>query len=92
MPSRVLFFRQPGCFSCELMEVYLEAREIAFEELDISTDPEARRAMTEVHGSGETPTLVIYAGEIGEVIVGFDPERLDQLLDPAPSSESVTES
>lgn len=74
------------------MEVYLEAREIAFEELDITLDLEARRAMTEVHGSGETPTLVIYDGEIGEVIVGFDPVRLDRLLDPASSSESVTES
>jgi glutaredoxin len=74
------------------MEVFLEAREIAFEELDISADPEARRAMTEVHGSRETPTLVIITGDVHEVIVGFDPVRLDQLLDPAPSSESVTES
>ena len=31
MPTLVLF-TQPGCFSCELMRVYLEAREIAFEE------------------------------------------------------------
>ena len=73
------------------MEVYLEAREVPFEELDISADPEARRAMTEVHGSDETPTLVIFNGEIGEVVVGFDPVRLDQLLDPPSSSESVTE-
>ncbi len=89
---RVLFFTQPGCLSCELMKMFLEAKEIAFEELDISTDLEARRAMTEQHGSGETPTLVIISGESQEVIVGFDPVRLDQLLDPAPSSDSVTES
>jgi glutaredoxin len=89
---RVLFFTQPGCLSCELMKMFLEAKEIAFEELDISTDLEARRAMTEQHGSSETPTLVIFTGESQEVIVGFDPVRLDQLLDPAPSSDSVTES
>lgn len=89
---RVLFFTQLGCLSCELMKMFLEAKEIAFEELDISTDLEARRAMTEQHGSGETPTLVIISGESQEVIVGFDPVRLDQLLDPAPSSDSVTES
>jgi hypothetical protein len=35
---------------------------------------------------------VILSGETAAVIVGFDPVRLDQLLDPAPSSESVTES
>ena len=59
---------------------------------DISADLEARRAMTEQHDSGETPTLVIISGEVREVIVGFDPVRLDHLLDPAPSSDSVTES
>jgi glutaredoxin len=91
-PIRVLFFTQPGCLSCELMKVFLEAKEIAFEEFDISTDVEARRAMTEQHGSSETPTLVIFSGETRDVVVGFDPVRLDRLLDPAPSSDSVTES
>jgi hypothetical protein len=48
--------------------------------------------MTEQHGSVETPTLVIFSGEVQEVIVGFNPARLDELLEPAPSSDSVTES
>jgi glutaredoxin len=89
---RVLFFTQPGCLSCELMRMFLEAKEIAFEERDISTDLEARREMIDQHDSGETPTLVIFSGETTEVIVGFDPVRLDQFLDPASSSDSVTES
>ncbi len=89
--TRVLLFTQPGCLSCELMRVFLQAKEIAFEERDISTDPEARSAMLE-HDSNETPTLVVFAGEVEEVIVGFDLERLDQLLADAPSSDSVTES
>ena len=92
MATRVLLFTQPGCLSCELMKVFLEAKGIAFEERDISTDLEARRTMTEEHDSTETPTLVIFSGETIEVIVGFDPVRLDQFLDPASSSDSVTES
>jgi glutaredoxin 3 len=91
-PVRILFFTQPGCLSCELMRMLLEAKEVAFEERDISTDREARREMTEQLDSTETPTLVIISGETTEVVVGFDPVRLDQLLDPAPSSDSVTES
>jgi glutaredoxin len=74
------------------MRVFLEAKEIVFEECDISKTPDARRVMTEEHGSRETPTLVIFAGELKEVVVGFDPARLDRLLDPASSSDSVTES
>ena len=84
LPIRVVLFTQPGCLSCQLMKIFLEAKEIAFEECDISTNPEARRT--------ETPTMVIYSGETQEVIIGFDPVRLDQFLDPAPSSDSVTES
>jgi len=83
--STVLFFTQPGCLSCELMRVYLEAREIAFEEHDISSDLEARRSMMNTYNSEETPTLVIGT----EVVTGFDPALLDQLLDPAASSDSV---
>jgi glutaredoxin-like protein NrdH len=91
MITRVLLYTQPGCLSCELMKIFLEAREIAFEERDIVADPEARREMTEQHDSSETPTMVIFSGETAEVIVGFDPVRLDQFLDSAPSSDSVPE-
>jgi glutaredoxin len=92
LPIRVVLFTQPGCLSCQLMKIFLEAKEIAFEERDISTDPEARREMIEQHDSTETPTMVIFSGETQEVIIGFDPVRLDQFLDTAPSSDSVTES
>jgi glutaredoxin len=61
MNARIVFFTQPGCLSCELMRCFLEAKEVVFEERDISTDVEARRQMTEQHGSGETPTLVIFS-------------------------------
>jgi glutaredoxin len=90
--SRILLFTQPGCLSCELMRIYLEARELAFDERDISTDVEARRTMTEDYDSNETPTLVLFSGDEHEVVTGFDPALLDQLLDPAPSSGSVPES
>jgi glutaredoxin len=92
MTVRILFFTQPGCLSCELMKVFLEARDVVFEVCDISADPAARQAMIEQHGSHETPTLVIVSGEVRQVVVGFDPARLDLLLDPAPSSDAVIES
>jgi len=92
MTTRIVLFSQPGCFSCELVKVFLEAKQVAFEEHNINTDSEARRIMTEELGSHETPTLVVFSGEVGEMVVGFDPVRLDQLLDPAPSSSTGTES
>ncbi|HTT18592.1 MAG TPA: glutaredoxin family protein [Candidatus Sulfotelmatobacter sp.] len=85
MTPKLVLFTQPGCLSCELMRIYLEARELPFEERDISKDPDARRIMTETHGSNETPTMLID----DEVIIGFDPGLLDQILDAASSSDSV---
>lgn len=84
MPPKAVLFTQPGCLSCELMKVFLEAKEIAFEERDISVDLDARKVMMEQHGSNETPTLVLVVGDSEEVIVGFDPELLDQFLSSAP--------
>jgi glutaredoxin len=83
-PAKAVLFTQPGCLSCELMKVFLEAKEIAFDERDISVDLEARNVMMEQHGSNETPTLVLVVGDSEEVIVGFDPELLDQFLSSAP--------
>jgi len=96
MTARFVFFTQPGCLSCEFMKFFLEAKEVIFEELDISVDPEARRQMTERHGSRETPTLVMFSSEaqdeVAKVVIGFDPVLLDQLLEPASSSDVVAES
>lgn len=82
---KLIVFTQPGCLQCEFLRIYLEARELPFEERDISQDAEARHEMTETHGSNETPTMLID----GEVLVGFDPSLLDQILDPPASSDSV---
>jgi len=84
MTARVLIFTQPGCLSCELMRVFLEARQIAFEERDISKDAEARSTMTEKYDSWETPTLVVFSGTSEDVVIGFDPDRLDHFLEAAP--------
>lgn len=58
------------------MKAYLSARGIEFEERDVSNDANAVRELVETYQSRSTPTLVI--GQ--EVMIGFDPERLDELL------------
>jgi len=89
MTRRILMFTQPGCLSCELMRIFFEANDVAVEERDISVDNDARREMIDEHGSTETPTIVFITDDTYEVVVGFDPTRLDQLLHPGPASDSV---
>jgi glutaredoxin-like YruB-family protein len=76
MRPRVVIFTQPDCPSCHVVKLCLEERGVAFEERDITLDPAAVRDLTEKYSSHSTPTLVI--GE--EVMIGFNPERLDEIL------------
>jgi glutaredoxin 3 len=89
---RIVLFTQPGCLSCELMKVFLEARRIPFQERDISTDADARRTMMEKYDGSETPMLVVFSESSEDIVIGFDPERLDHFLETPPSSDSVNES
>ena len=92
MMPRILVFTQPGCFSCEMLKVYFEAHGMSYDERDISVDFSARVEMLEKLDSNTTPTVVVFSGDQVEVVVGFDPERLDQLLLETPSSDAIVES
>jgi glutaredoxin len=83
MPWKILLFTQSGCLNCEVMRIFLEAKELAFEERDMSLDPAARIELLETYHSRTAPTLVILTLKGAEVIEGFDPERLDQFLSAA---------
>ena len=76
MKPKVVIFTQPDCPPCHVVKLFLKEKGVAFEERDISVDPAAVRDLTEKYSSHSTPTLVI--GE--EVMIGFDPERLDEIL------------
>jgi len=76
MKPKAILFTQPDCPPCHVLKVFLDERGVAFEERDITADPEAVRELMEKYGSHSTPTLVM--GD--EVLIGFDPERIDEIL------------
>jgi glutaredoxin-like YruB-family protein len=76
MKLKVVIFTQPDCPPCQVVKLFLEEKGVVFEERDISLDPSAARELTDLYNSHSTPTLVI--GK--EVMIGFDPERLDEIL------------
>jgi glutaredoxin len=83
MAHRILLFTQAGGLNCEVMRIFLDAKEIAFEERDMSGDPSARSELLETYHSRTAPTLVILTSSGAEVIEGFDPDRLDRFLSAA---------
>ena len=65
------------------MRIFLEAKEIVYEERDMGLDPAARAELLETYHTETTPTLVVPTAAGVEVIEGFDPDRVDRLLSAA---------
>ncbi len=74
----VVLYSQPGCAPCFAARTFLMSRKITFVYKDVQADPQAFRELMDL-GSRSTPTLVVGS----EVMIGFDPEKLAALLEPA---------
>ena len=55
---------------------YLSEKGIQFEVKDVSSDQKAVFELVRTYNSRSTPTIVV--GK--QVMIGFDPEKLDQML------------
>ncbi len=78
MPRKIIVFTQPDSLPCEAVKMFLKSRKAKFEERCVTYDNDAQQELAEKYNSRSTPTVVID----DEVVVGFDPELLDQLLGP----------
>ena len=77
MPHEITIYTTDSCSWCQATKEYLHAREMDFEEVDVSAD--RRRAMEMVEKSGQQGVPVLDID--GEIIIGFDRARIDALLD-----------
>ena len=73
---RIIVFTQPDSLPCEAVKRFLKHRGAKFEERNVLRDQSAARELEQLYNSRSTPTVII--GE--EVLIGFDPERIDELL------------
>jgi len=77
MNHEVTIYTASTCSWCEAVKEYLRAREIDFEEVDVSTDMDRAQEIVERSGQYGVPVIEID----GEMVVGFDRPRIDALLD-----------
>jgi len=85
--KKVILYSQPGCAPCFAARMFLKSRAISFEYRDVQASPEALRELMEL-GSRSTPTLLVGS----EVMIGFDPEKLDTMLAAMHAREAGAES
>ena len=80
MTREVVVFCTPACPASAKLKAALTARGVAFREVDVSTDRDGLVLLMRYAGRAIVPALVAY----GEVMVGFDPLRLEEVLEGLP--------
>lgn len=76
MNKKVIVYSTPTCPYCIRTKQFLNENNIAFENFDVSSDQERVEEMVKKSGQMGVPVLDIE----GEIIVGFDKERIRQAL------------
>ncbi len=69
-------YSTPTCAYCHTLKVFLDEHGIKYEDINVLEDNQALQEMIEKSGQMGVPVIDID----GEIIVGFDKERLVKLL------------
>lgn len=77
-PARnVIVYTTPTCSWCTTLKRHLDVHQVRYREIDVSKDQKAAEAMVRKSGQQGVPQTEIN----GQVIVGFDRERINRLLE-----------
>jgi glutaredoxin-like YruB-family protein len=72
----VKIYSTPTCVYCKTLKKYFKNNGIEFEEIDVSKDEKQLQKMIKDSGQMGVPVVDID----GEIITGFDKEKIDKLL------------
>jgi glutaredoxin-like YruB-family protein len=74
--KKVKIYTTPACPFCVMAKEYLKEKGIEFEEIDVSKNEKAAKEMVEKSGQMGVPVIEID----GQIVIGFDKEKIDELL------------
>ncbi len=77
MAKKVIVYSTPTCMYCNMAKDFFKDNDISFTEYNVGSDLDKRREMVEKSNQMGVPVIVVD----GEVIVGFDKNRLSELLE-----------
>ena len=73
----VTVYTTPSCSWCTTLKTYLDQKQVKYREVNVATDNSAAEAMVRKSGQQGVPQTEIN----GQMIVGFDKNRINQLLE-----------
>jgi len=75
--KQVIVYSTPSCSWCTTLKTYLDQNQIRYREINVAADTTAAEAMVRKSGQQGVPQTEIN----GQMIVGFDRDRINQLLE-----------
>lgn len=72
----IKIYSTPSCVYCKGLKEYLTSKNFDYSEVDVSVDEKELEEMVEISGQMGVPVIDID----GNVVIGFDKERVDELL------------
>jgi glutaredoxin-like YruB-family protein len=75
--KNVIVYSTPTCSWCTTLKRHLDAHQVKYREIDVSKDQKAAEAMVRKSGQQGVPQTEIN----GQIVVGFDKNRLNRLLE-----------
>jgi len=73
---KIKIYTTPTCPFCQLAKQYFKEKGFEFEEVDVSRDEAAAMEMIQKSGQMGVPMIEID----GKIVIGFDKERIGELL------------
>ena len=73
---KIKIYSTPSCPYCTTLKEYLKEKGIEFEDINVALDAQAREEMIQKSGQMGVPVADID----GEIIIGFDKEKISKLL------------
>ena len=72
----VKVYSTPTCPYCKMAKSYLDEKGVAYDDVDVTKDATGRDEMIKKSGQMGVPVILVD----GEIVIGFDKERLANLL------------
>lgn len=78
--AKITIYSTEFCGFCKLLKQYLDENNIEYKDVDVSSNEEVQKEMIEKSGQTGVPVSIIEKDGEEEVVVGFQKEKIDELL------------
>jgi len=78
---KVKIYTTSTCPHCQRTKEFLKENEVDFENIDVAADQEAANEMVEKTGQTSVPAIIVEKDGEKETVIGFDREKLEELLE-----------